>query len=289
MIAPALARGMVGAVAAVSLLAPFTARADGAAVPHAPLAQAAEDDSPREVVPLDEDFELEDAAAEPAGFPDPLEPSNRGMLWFDLQLDRWLIDPLVDTYQFVVPPPGRRAVRRFCLNINSVSTLINDLLQREWGDASITAQRLTLNSTVGIGGLFDPAAALGLERHSSDFGQTLALAGVGSGPYLIMPLGGPTTARDAGGTVVDFFLQPTLYFLPFATLFIYEGSLGLSTGLSARDVYSEALASLRESSVDYYSALHNAYYQTRIAQIWDRRQQHRPETRPADGALVAER
>lgn len=242
---------------------------------------------PREVIPLDEDaFTLEESAV-PAGYPDPMERSNRRMLWVDQHLDRWLVDPIVKTYQFVVPPPGRRMVRRFCLNVNSVSILVNDLLQREWGDATITAERLVLNTTIGIGGLFDPAAALGIERHGSDFGQTLALAGVGSGPYLVMPLFGPTTVRDASGIVVDFFLQPTLYILPFATLFIYEGSLGLSTGLSARDAYSEALAALRSSSVDYYSALANAYYQTREAQIWARRQPHRlrpwdPAAAPAD-------
>jgi len=235
----------------------------------------------REVVPLgDENFELEDAAAEPAGFPDPMERTNRGVLWFDQQVDRWVVDPIVKTYQYIVPPPARRAVRRVCLNLNSASILINDLLQREWGDACVTAERFTINSTLGVGGLFDPAASLGMERHSSDFGQTLALAGIGSGPYLIMPLFGPSNVRDASGTLVDFLMQPTLYFLPIATLFIFEGSLGLSTGLSARDTYSEGLAALRSSSVDYYSALHNAFYQTRMAQIWERRPQHRPQHRP---------
>ena len=232
------------------------------------------DGSQLEVIPLDDEFALEHEET-PAGFPDPLERSNRGLLWFDQQLDRWLIDPLVRSYQFIVPPPGRRAVRRFVLNLNSASILVNDLLQREWGDACITTERFAINSTVGVGGLFDPAAALGMDRHHSDFGQTLALLGVSSGPYLMMPFFGPSTARDAGGTVVDFFMQPLLYILPFAQLFIYEGSLGLSSGLSARDHYSEGIAALRSSSVDYYSALRNAYFQTRVAEIWDRRAQHR--------------
>lgn len=229
-----------------------------------------------EVIPLDDSaFELEPQEA-PSGFPDPMENSNRRVMWFDQQLDRFLVDPIVRTYQFLVPPPGRRAVRRFTQNINSVSTLINDLLQREWSDASITTQRLVVNSTVGIGGLFDPAAAIGMERHHSDFGQTLALFGVDSGPYLVMPLAGPSNARDAGGTVVDFFFQPMLYILPVAfPLFVYEGSLGLSSGLAARDAYSEGIAALRSSSVDYYSALRNAYYQTRTAEIWERRGVHK--------------
>jgi phospholipid-binding lipoprotein MlaA len=228
-----------------------------------------------EVIPLDDSaFELEHAEAA-SGFPDPLEYANRKTLWFDQQLDRFVVDPVVRTYQFLVPPPGRRAVRRFTQNINSVSILINDLLQREWSDASITTQRLVINSTVGIGGLFDPAAAIGMERHHSDFGQTLALLGIDSGPYLMLPLLGPSNARDSGGTVVDFFLQPMLYILPIAQLFVYEGSLGLSSGLAARDAYSEGIAALRSSSVDYYSALRNAYYQTRTAEIWARRPAHR--------------
>ncbi len=237
-----------------------------------------------EVVPLDEEFELE-VAEEPSGFPDPLESSNRRMLWFDQQVDRWFVRPLVKTYQFLVPPPARRAVRRFCLNLTSASVLINDLLQREWGDACITAERFAINSTVGVGGLFDPAAAIGLERHSADFGQTLALAGVGSGPYLVMPLFGPSTVRDAGGAVVDFFLQPMLYILPFAQLFIYEGSLSFSSGLAARDYYSEGIDALRASSVDYYSALYNAYYQTRTAEIWHRREDHRREDTATGGEV----
>ncbi|MBX3023873.1 VacJ family lipoprotein [bacterium] len=243
-----------------------------------PPARAGETASPTtdlEVIPLDEHaFELE-AHEAPAGFPDPLETTNRKTLWFDQQLDRFLIDPLVRGYQFIVPPPGRRAVRRFTLNINSVSILINDLLQREWGDACVTTERFAINSTIGLAGLFDPAAALGMERHHSDFGQTLALFGVGSGPYLVLPFFGPSNARDSSGTVVDFFLQPMLYILPFAQLFVYEGSLGLSSGLAARDAYSEGIAALRSSSVDYYSALRNAYYQTRTAEVWDRRAAHR--------------
>jgi phospholipid-binding lipoprotein MlaA len=251
---------------ALGLLSAPRARADQAASPTPEL----------DVIPLDDEGLALEHEAAPSGFPDPMENANRKALWVDQQLDRWMIDPIVRTYQFIVPPPARRAVRRFCLNFNSFSILINDLLQREWGDASVTTQRLVINSTVGVFGLFDPAAAIGMERHHSDFGQTLALVGVGSGPYLVLPLFGPSNVRDAGGNVVDFFMQPMLYLLPVAELFVYEGSLGLSSGLAARDAYSEGIAALRSSSVDYYSALRNAYYQTRTAEVWDRRAVHRP-------------
>jgi phospholipid-binding lipoprotein MlaA len=217
-----------------------------------------------------DDFELE--YEEPPGFPDPLERTNRHLLWFDQELSRWVVDPITTVYQFIVPDPARRAVRRFFLNLDTPAVLVNDLLQREWADAAVTVQRFAVNTTIGVGGLFDTAAYIGLPYHHSDFGQTLALAGVESGPYLMLPFFGPSTVRDALGGIVDLALQPTLYILPFGTLIIYESSLGLA----ARDAHSEALAMLRESSVDYYSALHNAYYQNRMAQIWDRREHHLP-------------
>lgn len=266
---------------AVHLLLLYALAAPALAEPPAASLAQAGGGAALEVVPLDDEadahapggLEIEEP---PSGYPDPLEDTNRGVLRFDQHVDRWVVSPIIATYQFIVPPPARRAVRRFCLNLNSFSILTNDLLQREWRDAAVTSERFLLNSTLGIGGLFDPAAAIGMERHTSDFSQTLALAGVDSGPYLIMPLFGPSTVRDAGGDVVDFFMQPTLYFLPIATLFIYEGSLGLGSGLAARDYHSEGLESLRASSVDFYSALRNAYYQTRTAEIWDRRDAHRP-------------
>lgn len=264
------------AAAAVICAAALTASIGHAEPEPAPAVAA-----PAPTPAADDEFEL-DVTDEPTGFPDPLESTNRRVLWFDDQLARWVVDPVVNVYQFILPGPVRRAVRRFFLNVNSPSVLVNDLLQREWRDASITIQRFTVNTTVGIGGLFDPAAAIGLERHSSDFGQTLALSGVSSGPYLVLPFFGPNTTRDAFGGVVDLFLQPTLYFLPFVQIFIYEGSFGLST----RDAYDEAIGALRESSVDYYSSLANAYYQTRTAEIWGRRGHHRPavEDDPAPSA-----
>jgi phospholipid-binding lipoprotein MlaA len=220
-----------------------------------------------------------------AGFPDPYQRTNRALLWLDQELARWVVDPITGVYQFVVPGPVRRAVRRFFLNLDTPALLVNDLLQREWADAGVTIERFALNTVFGIGGLFDPAAQLGLPRHSSDFGQTLALAGVGSGPYIILPFFGPSTVRDAFGGLVDLALQPTLYILPFGTLIIYESSLGLS----ARDAHSEALEMLRESSIDYYAALHNAYSQNRRAQIWSRREPHRRPAPPGGEGADASR
>jgi phospholipid-binding lipoprotein MlaA len=278
-------RNVVGPVGAALVLAlcagcSATAQRAGHPAPDEPAPSAAVEAEPAgpeaEAPTATDDFELE--YEEPPGFPDPLERSNRHLLWFDQELSRWVVDPITTVYQFVVPDPARRAVRRFFLNLDTPAVLVNDLLQREWADASVTVERFALNTTIGIGGLFDAAAYLGLPRHSSDFGQTLALAGVESGPYLVLPFFGPSTVRDALGGIVDLALQPTLYILPFGTLIIYESSLGLA----ARDAHSEALRMLRESSVDYYSALHNAYYQNRTAQIWGRRAHHLPAATDAD-------
>jgi phospholipid-binding lipoprotein MlaA len=193
-------------------------------------------------------------------------------LRFNQHLDRWLLNPVTRVYGFIVPAAGRRAVRRIFANLNCPSILVNDLLQREWKDAGVTASRFALNTTIGLAGMLDPATALGLERHDSDFGQTLALAGVKSGPFIMLPALGPITFRDFFGLFVDALFRPTTYFLGPGAEIIYNGSSGFVT----REGNFEALQALEASSVDYYSALRNAYYQDRTAMIWKRREHHRP-------------
>lgn len=207
----------------------------------------------------------------PVGYADPLESTNRGVFAFNRQVDKWLLDPITKGFQWVVPKPVRNALSRMFMNLSSTGTLVNDLLQLEWKDAGITGSRLVVNTTVGLVGLFDVAKSMGLERHQSDFGQTLALAGTPSGPYLIMPIFGPGNARDTTGAAVDFFFQPTFYFLGPAQILIYSGSSGIST----RDQFYRELKALEDSSIDYYAALRSGFYQRRISQIWARREDHR--------------
>lgn len=210
----------------------------------------------------------------PAARTDPLESVNRGTLRINQGIDRWLLDPVTRLYGFILPGPVKSCVRRAFTNLNSPSIAINDLLQREWRDAGMTFARFAVNSTAGVGGLFDPASRLGWEPHDSDFGQTLALVGVGAGPFLVLPAVGPTTARDGVGAVVDFFLSPGTYILGPAVQLLAGGG----SGLAAREANLEALQALRESSVDYYAALRSAYHQHREAQIWARRAHHRTVT-----------
>lgn len=231
----------------------------------------------------DEYFGDDDFDQSPVGYPDPAESTNRVVFAFNRQVDKWLLDPLTRAYQFVVPKPARHAISRAFLNLSSTKTLVNDLLQLEWLDAGVTTSRLVINTTIGIVGLFDVARTIGLEAHESDFGQTLALAGTPSGPYIILPILGPANVRDGVGTVVDGFFQPTYYILGPADLLIgpteiliYSGSSGLST----RERHFAELKALEDSSIDFYAALRSGYYQDRIMEIWGRRVGHRTTEEP---------
>lgn len=229
----------------------------------------------------------DDFAAAPSGYPDPFEPFNRGTFAFNREVDRWILDPVTEVYQFLVPKPARNAISRFFLNLGSTKTVVNDFLQLEWRDAGVTTARFVVNSTVGIAGFFDVAEKIGLERHESDFGQTLALAGTPSGPYLVLPILGPATARDGVGVAIDGFFQPTFYILGPADLllgptevFLYGGT----SGLSARDRHYAQLKALEDSSIDFYAAMRNGYYQDRVGAIWARRDGHRTSEEPGRSA-----
>lgn len=246
--------------------------------------------------PLFDDLFDEEFDDDPAGYPDPLERSNRGVFAFNRQVDRFILDPVTEAYRWAVPKAGRQALERMFTNLSSTKTLMNDFLQLEWKDASVTGVRLVVNTSVGLIGLFDVAEMMGLEGHESDFGQTLALAGTPSGPYLQLPLLGPATVRDGVGTVVDGFFQPTYYILGPSNLILgpteillYSGSSGIST----RDRHYIELKSLEDSSIDFYAAMRSGYYQDRTAEIWGRREGHRTTDEPvfsesADDALAAD-
>jgi phospholipid-binding lipoprotein MlaA len=230
---------------------------------------------------FDEDFdEL------PAQYPDPIESANRGIFAFNRQVDKWILDPVTKAYRYVVPKPVRVALSRVFINLSSTKTIVNDFLQLEWKDATVSTTRLVLNTTIGIAGLFDVAAKIGLEGHNSDFGQTLALAGVPSGPYLVVPVLGPSNVRDGLGTVIDGFFQPTYYIIGPANLLIGPTEILLYTGtsgISTRDRHYLALKALEDSSVDFYATLRSGYYQQRIEEIWGRREDHLTTAEPLLG------
>lgn len=242
---------------------------------------AAEDST--EPDPLFDDLFDEEFEAGPSGYPDPLEETNRGVFAFNRQVDKWILDPVTEAYRWAVPAPARAAIARVFANLSSTKTLVNDFLQLEWKDAGVTGSRLVINSTVGVLGLFDVAEKVGLPGHESDFGQTLALAGTPSGPYITLPVLGPSNLRDGIGTVIDGFFQPTYYILGPSNLIIGPTEILLyssSSGISTRDRRYLELKSLEESSIDFYAAMRSGYYQDRVGAIWGRRPGHRTTEEP---------
>ena len=198
---------------------------------------------------------------------DPLEPLNRPVFEGNLLLDRVLIDPISRAYGAVVPRPIKQAVRSIFSNLNSPVVLVNEMLQFRGTRAAQTLGRFTLNSTLGIGGIFDPAAELGWTEHQADFGQTLGRYGVGPGPYLVIPLLGPSNARDAVGAAVDLTLRIDTWLLPLQSQLFLGGGFGISE----REGRREELRALRESSIDFYAAVRSAYLQTREARVREAR------------------
>jgi len=194
---------------------------------------------------------------------DPFEGANRALLTFNRELGHYVFDPMVRGYRFAVPEPARRGIHRAFANLRAPSTFVNDLLQLRFKDAGQTLGRFVLNTTLGMAGFFDVGIEAGWQHHEADFGQTLGRMGVGSGPYLMLPVFGPNTFRDGFGGVVDLFFQPLTYLMgPVESIVIGAGS-GFST-LDARDA---GLKALEESSVDFYAALRSAYLQNRAAHV----------------------
>jgi len=217
----------------------------------------------------DDDSDYDDLFDDEFGFGeyaepnDPFECTNRAMLGFNQGLSRIAFDPMIRGYRFVVPKPGRQAVQRVFLNFKAPATLVNDLLQLRFKDAATTVGRFVLNSTIGWAGIFDVAIEADWEHHESDFGQTLGRYGVGAGPYLMLPLLGPSTIRDGFGGIVDMFFQPLSYFIGFTPNIV----IGASSGFSSLDAHDPALKALEESSVDFYAALRSAFLQSRAAHV----------------------
>ena len=149
------------------------------------------------------------ALAEPT--PDPLQPFNRAMFTFNDAVDRVFFRPLAVGYRAVLPQPVRNGVNNFFNNLRAPTTLLNDILQGKPKRAQETINRFLVNSTIGLLGFVDIATRLGFPEHQEDYGQTLAVWGVPAGPYIVLPLLGPSTLRDAVGKVPEFYIADPLW------------------------------------------------------------------------------
>ena len=218
---------------------------------------------PPAAAPYDEDWLFEDDLGPDPAERDPFEGTNRRLFGFNEGAYEHVIDPVADAYEFVVPEPVRSGVRRFFSNLDEPVSFANHVLQGAASDAGTTFGRFAVNSTLGLAGFFDPATELGLERRRADFGETLARYGTPAGPYVVLPLLGPATARDAFGEGVDLLLRPDTWLLNATPVFMVNAG----TGLSSYDIERGRLEALRETSVDFYSAMRGAYLMDRDAHV----------------------
>ncbi len=194
---------------------------------------------------------------------DPMEPWNRGVLEFNRGFDDFVLRPIAVVYRHILPGVVRGRINLFLMNLRTPVILANDLMQGEPERAGETLGRFVINSTVGVGGLFDVATEWGLEPHNEDFGQTLAVWGAGEGPYLMLPFFGPSNPRDATGIVVDLFLDPLSYVLDDKYLIARFGT----RVVDERERNIENLDNLDATSVDFYAALRSLYRQYRDSEV----------------------
>ena len=190
---------------------------------------------------------------------DPWESFNEKMFTFNYNVDKYALKPVARGYRAVVPEQVQIMLGNAINNVTWVPRFINSLLQGKWEGALREVSRFVLNSTLGIGGLFDPGKVAELQPSQEDFGQTLGLWGVSSGPYLVLPLLGPTTVRDGIGKGVDSAMNPLTYFVPFV------GQVGMKVGDTVNDraLNYDLFAGVEESAVDLYSSVRHFYLKRR--------------------------
>ena len=211
---------------------------------------------------------------------DPLEPVNRGIFSVNVTLDDYVIKPTAQAYHDWLPDPVRDSIHNFLTNLRGPVIMFNDGLQGQGKLAGDTFARLWLNTILGLGGIFDVGTKAGIPFHDADFGQTLGVWGVPAGPYLVLPLLGPSNPRDAVGLAADTLADPMNGFLRS------EGDAGKAaqygrgvlSGIDLRSRNLEILDRIRSTSLDYYATIRSLYDQRRASQI---RHEAPPDANPA--------
>lgn len=200
---------------------------------------------------------------------DPLEGINRATFAVNEGIDTVLLEPATEVYRFVIPQGPRTGISNALNNLKSPVYFANEVLQGDFADAWIVLKRFLINSFTGFGGILDTASWEGIDYIPEDFGQTLATWGVSSGPYVVLPLLGPSTVRDAFGMGVDAMMDPIMWTLNDAEqdALMYQRT-GL-TVLSTKDMIMDQMNDLYESSLDPYAAFRSVYFQRREALIND--------------------
>ena len=239
---------------------------------------------------LDADAGLDDELFDPFDEPgeaqieeyDPLEPVNSVVFEFNYKLDKYVVKPVAKVYNFFIPPDVQQSFSNVFQNVRFVPRFLNNLLQAKFEGAGIEMSRFLINSTLGVGGLFDPAKIMfELDTPLEDLGQTLGTYGVSPGPYLVVPFYGPFTLRDGLGFIGDTLLDPFNWFvLPFKTTdsipqlvqnrsTIFTIRLGMTGGeaINDRSLSLEKFQGVEEGTLDLYGAIRNGYLQKRLNAI----------------------
>ncbi|MGN7740084.1 MlaA family lipoprotein [Pseudomonas sp. 22526] len=193
---------------------------------------------------------------------DPWESINRPIFTFNDTIDTYALKPLAQGYQAVTPQFLEDGIHNFFRNIGDVGNLANDILQAKPHAAAVDTARLLMNTTIGVAGFFDVSTKMGLQRNDEDFGQTLGYWGVGSGPYVMLPLLGPSTLRDAPAKYVDSFTEP----------YRYVNDVPVRNSAFALDIVdtrASLLSSEKLISGDKYTFIRNAYLQNREFKVKD--------------------
>jgi len=199
---------------------------------------------------------------------DPWESVNRKFFNFDLFLDRVLVKPVARAYVKVVPAPGRHAIRHVIDNMNEPIVFGNNVLQGQFRRANITLGRFLLNSTFGLAGILDLGSHSDLPKQTGDFGQTLYSWGVGSGPYLFLPVLGPTNPRDAVGFGVDSAADPVGYaFWGAGNLRWVNPTRSLTDNIDLRSQQLDTLDELQKNAIDFYSEIRSLARQRRAIEL----------------------
>ncbi|MBI4516227.1 MAG: VacJ family lipoprotein [Deltaproteobacteria bacterium] len=196
---------------------------------------------------------------------DPLVRYNRAMFWFNDRVDVYVLEPVATGWDTIAPNRVKQALSHFFQNLRFPIVAGNNLLQAKFVDTASDIGRFVINTTVGVAGFFDPATPLGLEEHNEDFGQTLGYWGVPPGPYLVLPLLGPSNPRDTAGLLADSF--STVY--PFFVEFQYLVGARTIDLINARALALNDVRRLKEASLDYYTAVRNGYGQHRQRLVQD--------------------
>ena len=203
------------------------------------------------------------------GYSDPIEPVNRFFFGFNRLSNEYVLHPAVEGYRFVVPYQGRKVISNFVRNLRSPENFANHLLQGDLKGAGHVLFRFTVNTLTGFGGLLDVAEWEGYKHHEEDFGQTLAVWGVGDGPYLVMPIFGPASLRDGVGYATDAYANPFARYADNTDDAALENQLSGLAFLTQRNALKDFQKDVYQNSVDPYVRMRNIVFQRRQAQIQD--------------------